>query len=386
AGSFGNGAIAPLQGEVAREFGISYTAIGVLTASFAIARVIIDLPGGDLADRVRPRLMFTVGAVVVVLGVLLTALAPVYPLVVAGRILNGLGSTFGGAAAMAYVARRAGPHERGKLIGTSAAAMQMGAFLAPVAVGAVASVFGWRAGFASIIIPAVLALGLTVVAVRDPLPPSPAPAANDAQRPPKRRSPRAWFYAPWPLAGINLMTMAISISIFGYKSTLMPLYGSEQLRLDPVTIGLAITASTVMRFPVSMLAGVVSDRYGRLAVYLPSAVLMGGVALLLNVAGNVGVYALVSLAFALGGATSPLVSTMVADCAPQQRLGAAMGTNAFLRDLAIAGMPLILGAIIDAAGFGPASAVLAAASLVSVALALRVGETSPRSVARPASG
>ena len=42
ASSFGNGALAPLLGEISNEFNISFTALGALISGFAIARLVIE--------------------------------------------------------------------------------------------------------------------------------------------------------------------------------------------------------------------------------------------------------------------------------------------------------------------------------------------------------
>ena len=39
AGSFANGGLAPILGQIAADFSVSFTALGVLTAGFAFARV-----------------------------------------------------------------------------------------------------------------------------------------------------------------------------------------------------------------------------------------------------------------------------------------------------------------------------------------------------------
>ena len=380
ASSFGNGALAPLQGPILGEFGLSFASLGVLTSSFAIARVFMDLPGGDIADRIQPRTIFYAGGTIAVLGVLLTALAPSYPILIAGRVLNGIGSTLGSAAATAYVARRAAIEERGRVLGAMSAVVQMGAFLSPAVVGLFATMFGWRWGFGAIVIPAVMSLAL-ITFVRPERRAKVALAPGASQR---RSSPRGWFYSPWPLPFVNITTVLIAIAIFGFKSTLMPLYGGVTMQLDPGTVGLVLTISTGVRFPVSIVAGMVSDRFGRRAVFVPSAVLMAVVVIMMNLSDHIAAYTTVAILYALSGAASPIVHTMVADCAPRERLGAAMGTNAFLRDIGIAGVPLILGVIIDASGFLAASIMLACSAVLAAILGWRLGDTSPRSAARSA--
>ena len=72
-------------------------------------------------------------------------------------------------------------------------------------------------------------------------------------------------------------------------------------------------------------------------------------------------YVGVALVFAVDGGVSAMVQAMVVDRAGSERLGAALATNAFVRDLFIGAVPLILGAIIQTAGFWGAGGFLAGA-------------------------
>ena len=109
------------------------------------------------------------------------------------------------------------------------------------------------------------------------------------------------------------MTVALTFPIFGFKAVLYPVYGTQGLQLEPALVGIAISISTLMRFPVAIAAGALSDRFGRVRVYVPSAIFMGLVSVLVIQAGDVATYVLFGLAFGLGGGAVPMVTSMVVD-------------------------------------------------------------------------
>jgi MFS family permease len=128
----------------------------------ALAALVATIVGGDLSDRIGPKLPLLGGLGVFVVGIVVRAAAPVMPVFVAGRMLQGLG---GGAAIVAVyvVVARTYPDElRPQVFSVMAGAWVVPALVGPAIAGAITDVWGWRAVFL-IVIPIV---GLAVWAVR----------------------------------------------------------------------------------------------------------------------------------------------------------------------------------------------------------------------------
>ena len=375
--AFGNGAIASVLVPISRDFDLSGTALAALIASFALARLMINLPMGAMVDRVRLHPLFYAGGALAIVGVIVTVLAPVFWLLLLGRIVEGAGSITASAAAQAYVARRAPERERGRMLGAVSSATMMGGFLSPVVVGGVATLAHWRVGLLLTVLAILMGMLLVTRYVKnDPPParpsdPSPAPRHN-----PLRFARRA-VYSPGRLLFVNGMALALAVPIFGFKAFFYPIFGGEVLNLEPFLIGLAISLSTVMRFPVAIVAGALSDRHGRLWVYVPSALAMGLVSVLVSQAGDAATYVLFGLAFGLGGGAIPTITSSVVDRAPRDRLGAALGTHAFIRDIGVVLTPLGLGIVIDALGFSATALTMLAFACLSALLAIAAGESAP---------
>ena len=378
--SFGNGAIVSVLAPISRDFNLTDsagTALAALIASFAFARLIINLPMGAMVDRVRLHPLFYAGGALAIVGVIVTVLAPVYGLLLVGRIIEGAGSIIASAAAQAYVARRAPERDRGRMLGAVSSATMMGGFLSPVIVGAVATLAHWRIGLLLTVVAILAGMFLVARYVKNDPPPTRAPDPSPVTRRRPARFMRRAVYSPGRLLFVNGMAMALAVPVFGFKAFFYPLFGGEVLNLEPFLIGLAISLSTVMRFPIAIVAGALSDRYGRIWVFVPSALAMGLVSILVSQAGNAATYVLFGLAFGLGGGAIPTITSTVVDRAPRHRLGAALGTHAFLRDIGVVITPLGLGIVIDAFDFTATAFTMLAFAGLSALLAIAAGESAP---------
>ncbi|HSA35174.1 MAG TPA: MFS transporter, partial [Methanomassiliicoccales archaeon] len=78
-------------------FGVGLTAVALLSSAYFYAYMVMQLPCGVLTDRWGPRRTVCAFTALSALGALVTALASSFEIVVAGRVMIGLG------VAMVYV-------------------------------------------------------------------------------------------------------------------------------------------------------------------------------------------------------------------------------------------------------------------------------------------
>src|SRR5215831_9683799 len=74
----GFGSVMPVLPLYARSFGVSQAAIGMSIAAYGLARLLIAVPSGQLADRAGRRAALALGGLVTAGGNLLCALAPTF--------------------------------------------------------------------------------------------------------------------------------------------------------------------------------------------------------------------------------------------------------------------------------------------------------------------
>ena len=84
----------------------------------------------------------------------------------------------------------------------------------------------------------------------------------------------------------------------------------------------------------------------------------------------IAVVAALVVAYTFTGISSPIVIIMLAERAPPQRLGQAMGITQFLVDGVGLGLTPLIGLILETTGFGVVGALLAGISLAAAAWGL----------------
>jgi predicted MFS family arabinose efflux permease len=133
----------PLLPTMAKELGLSAAKAGfiVTTAQLGYAAgLLFIVPLGDLFER---RWLIVLMALLTAVGLLITALAPDYSLVLVGTALTGLFSVVA-QILVPFAATLAAPERRGKVVGTVMSGLLLGILLARTVAGGLTSLGGWR--------------------------------------------------------------------------------------------------------------------------------------------------------------------------------------------------------------------------------------------------
>lgn len=341
--------------------GASALAIGVIEGIAEATASITKIFSGALSDWLGRR------KIIAALGYGLAALAkPVFPLaptvgwVVAARFVDRIGKGIRGAPRDALVADLAPAHLRGASFGLRQSLDTAGAFLGPL----VAIALMWltaddfRAVFWVAVIPAFLAVGLIVFAVRDPRRP---PGLRRVRFPLRRDEIARLGRSYWLVVGVaTVFTLArFSEAFLVLRAQALGL----QLMLVPAVLVLMNVVYALAAYP----AGVLGDLGGR------SRVLAAGLALLVAadlalafVPGIAGVAIGVALWGLHMGFTQGLLATLVADASPAELRGTAFGIFNLLSGLALLAASVLAGLLWDR--LGAQSTFLAGAAFALLAL------------------
>jgi MFS family permease len=84
--------VAPVADSLQRLLGFTDTQIGTLNAIYSAPNIIMVLIGGIIVDRFGTRLSTLIFSIICLLGAVLTAISPLFPVMAAGRLLFGLGA------------------------------------------------------------------------------------------------------------------------------------------------------------------------------------------------------------------------------------------------------------------------------------------------------
>ncbi|GAA1786692.1 MFS transporter [Leucobacter iarius] len=168
--------------EIGRDFGVDPGAVGALVGAWAITVAVTALPLVRLTARIpRVRLLGGAAAVVAVVA-LLTAWAPAYDWLVAGRVLSAAAHGVFWAVLVPTVAGLVPAERLGRALSFVLAGPTLAGLVGLPAVAALASAIGWRAvsGFLAILLAAaVLGVHHTLRSVTTRTAPSEGPARFD---------------------------------------------------------------------------------------------------------------------------------------------------------------------------------------------------------------
>lgn len=128
-------------------FGLPPSSIRWVVLAYVLTYVSLMLAFGKVGDLLGYRRVFVAGLLISALGYVACSSAPVYGLLLAGRVLQGVGAALLWSCAPALATSLYPESERTRVLGTYAAAIALGSALGPLAGGALVELFGWPVVF-----------------------------------------------------------------------------------------------------------------------------------------------------------------------------------------------------------------------------------------------
>lgn len=242
-------AITPLLPQYVDELGLSKSAAGILSASYAAGVLVASLPSGWLAARLGARPTLLAGLALLAVSSVVFAFAGRIEVLDAARFTQGIGGACAWTGGLAWLITAAPPERRGRLIGAAIAAAIFGILLGPV-LGGAASVVGPEPVFSGV---GLLAAGLALWAWRTP--------GVIALPAPRVRQVLAVLASAPVLAGVWLVALPALLS--GTLNVLAPLR-LDALGASGVAIGAIFLIAGAFEAVASRAFGGLSDRRGRM--------------------------------------------------------------------------------------------------------------------------
>ena len=357
------------------DLGIEVAALQWVVISFVLSYSAVLVVAGRLADRIGHTRVVQWGAAASAVALAWCAASPSFPVLLIGRVAQGVTTAAVMAAAPALVTLSTTGDRRGRALGLFQMSAAVGLAVGPALGGPIVALVGWRGVF-WVRVP--VAIGLAVAARRTirraTTVPSPAPR------------PQAGLMAAVRAAGTsfgvaNILTALANGAMFA-AWLLVPQYLVDELGASAVLGGVVLTTLPAATAVVAPAAGRLSDRFGPAPVAtagLAAEVIglwamsrldldsgLGWVALTLAVVGvGLGLFSVPNMSFVMGSL-------------PADMQGAAGGISLMMRTAGIVAGAAMAGALFDAreasdgfaAAFGFTFACSAAICLVAFALSL----------------
>ncbi len=359
-------AASPVLGNIQDDFLIPTALVGLIGSSFGLARLLVDLPAGNLAGRMDVRLLAGAGLLIVGVGSAAGTLAGSYPILLVARVLMGIGQSVTSIANLTWITSVSAPEVRTTVMAMYQTAIVTGLSFYPFMSGVLAEGFGWRAAFAVCSVSALVGLGLAGLALtrgRRITPETVAPQGGNQGLRGLTQLPRAQLLG---LVGVYACIFLLMFNSVGFLGTAIPLYGHDVLALSPAAIGTGLAIASLIGLAVTIPGGAWADRFGPMRILLPG---LGGI-----VAGSIAfLFVRNTIAFVIAAAivglyslASSVPSAILAHMVPARQRGPAVGVYRLAGDVGVLSGPLMLSWIIDVAGHQ--AAILVAAAVAAAVL------------------
>jgi MFS transporter, DHA1 family, multidrug resistance protein len=373
----GFGGIVPALALYARSFDVTQSAIGLAIAVYGLARFLVAVPAGRLADRLGRRSALAWGGLLSALGNLLCALAPTFATFVAARFVAGAGAALVLTTGLIVIADISVPANRGRMMSVYQGVFIFAVGIGPLPGGLLADRWGLAAPFLAYAVTSVLATAVAWLAIPETRAGRQADAAS-AEAPFADQLRAVVAHRGFLL--VSLIAFVNAVARTGALFNIVPILARDRLALGPDRIGFGLALASVVGLALAYPAGVLVDRYGRKIIIAPATILSGLSLTMYLLAPSYGWFlaacAVWSIAMGISGAAP---AAYAADAAPAGMNAAALGSYRMLADLGYVIGPIALGLAADLAGV---DATLAATAALLVAVALLFARFAPETLIR----
>ena len=355
----GFGIVVPILGRYAERYGASGFEVGLLFATFSLAQMVCAPFIGRLSDRIGRKPVIILSLVGTAIGSIITGAAGALWVLFLGRAIDGA-SGASVAVAQGAVIDIAPPEQRARLIGLLGAAFGVGFVVGP-ALGGLAALGGPHVPF---YVAGAIA-GINAIAAYIRLPET----KKQHSASPEKASLKLSALTP-ELRRMAIVLLITTVSFAGFEAT-FSLFGQRRFDLtEGSNAMLFLFVGVIMVFVQGALIGPLTKKFS-------SRLLMRGglIGLSVGLFGMAYTYSwaplfVVLFFIAFGqGVFSPSNSALVAELAPEEKRGEALGYQQSAGALGRVVGPVIGGILFDASGTGAPyvfGAVLMMIALVAV--------------------
>lgn len=361
----GNGAIAPIIALTALDVGASAGTAGFLLALLGLGQILGDIPASSLADRIGDRRAMILAAGVAVLALFGCFLASSVAVLGTSLVVVGMCNATFYLARQSYLSEVAPVPLRARAMSTLGGSHRVGLFIGPFLGAGVISLTSMRGAYVVAMVSALAAATLLFL-----IPDVDAPVANAPRV-------RGGIGTGAIVAGNRRLFATLGLAIIAVgavraaRQTVLPLW-AHHLGLSAETTSLVFGVANAVDMALFYPAGRVMDRRGRLAVALPSMVILGCAMMLLPVSRGLLSLGVVAVVMSLGnGIGSGIMMTIGVDTAPVLGRIKFLGVWRLLSDSGNAAGPVVVSVVATVSSLAAGIVAIGSAGLVA-ALGLAV--------------
>jgi MFS family permease len=365
----GFGVVAPALPVFARDFGVGRTAAGAVISAFAFMRFVSALGGGRLVDRLGERVVLASGIAIVAVSSALCGLAQSYLQLLLLRAVGGIGSAMFTVSALSLLLRVVSPAQRAQASGLFQGGFLLGGVTGPAFGGLLAGI-SLRIPF--FVYAATLAVAGSIAMVF---------LSHSSLRAKERTAPRPertklTDALANPAYRTALVTnLGAGWTLFGIRSSLVPLFVIEGLHRDPLWTGIGLLVTSLVQAVLLLPAGHLADTRGRRPALILGTSAVAASMLVMAASTSVPLYVGAMALFGVGGAFLGTASSAVVGDVAGGGGGTVVAAYQMSSDLGAITGPLLAGWLVDSYSYAAAFGASAGILLVGVVMATRMPET-----------
>lgn len=348
---------------VQAEFGLDLATLGWLASIFAVLGMVGGIPVGTLAIALGARNVLLLGLLAVAVGAFLGAAAPRFSMLLASRVVEGLGFLLIIIAGPAILQRVASPDRRDLAMAVWSCFMPTGIALAMLAG---LWLTDWRMIWQVTGALAVIAIVLTVLTV----------PKSDGGAAPSWKALAGDAGAVLSTGGPLLLALifALYALMFFALFSFLPVLLMQRMQVSLATAGLLSALATTGNIAGNLLAGLLLSRgIGRVRLIIAASLAMGlcGIGIFLGLLPDTATFLLCVLFAGAGGLIPAILLASAPLAAPATRLmPVVVGLMMQGSNLGQVVGPVAIGGVIEVLGWPSAAALVGVAALLAMLTAL----------------
>jgi MFS transporter, DHA1 family, multidrug resistance protein len=354
----GNGMVWSVLAVYGQSLGASAAVVGLMISAFGGARLITNFPAGYASEKFGRKRMMSGGCVLLAISSFAIVATSEIGSFFVCLLIMGIASSIIITSALAAVADLGTPGQRVTDMSYYQAANMIGASMGPALGGLSVGIGGYSGPFLANGLVAFFGIGAFLL--------MPWPHEERGERP---------ISAPGQLRAIARQGMGVglmSFSLFYVRVSsnwiLMPLIAQSRFGLDMTSIGLILTGGAIANLSVVPFTARLTRRFGHMRVIVIASIFTLIACGLLAFGNHHYFLTLSSIMFgAAGGIANPTLTAYVAEVAPPDQRGPAMGLLRTMQDLALLVGPFFTGLLSDHLGLGYQGGLFGCLALLTLA-------------------
>jgi len=258
----------PLLPAIQKDFGLSYSEIGLFTGLYGLVAMAVSVPAGILAKRIGEKLALTVGLLGVALGLFLLSQASSYEWALGARAVWLIGYRVAFVCVMTSIALVAPPEYRSRAMGILGAMASLASVIGAPFGTIIAEPYGWRGGIIGFAVMALLGAAVFWFGYQ----PRVRVGGSDSFHGHAPSAPtRSAFRMPvvWSMVLLGLINMG------GFSATFfVPSAVKSTFHLGALDSAYLISTSYIVAIFANVLFGYLCDRFNRWDMMIGLAVVL----------------------------------------------------------------------------------------------------------------